>query len=51
MENGMGSGKILLQILCSKKIDDSMNGFNPGNSKKIFDECLNDLEKRGMVKV
>ena len=40
-----------VKLKCSKKIDDSINGFNPGNSKKIFDECLNDLEKRGMVKV
>ena len=40
-----------VKLKCSQKIDDSINGFNPGNSKKIFDECLNDLEKRGMVKV
>jgi len=40
-----------VKLKCSKKIDDSINGVNPGNSKKIFDECLNDLEKRGMVKV
>ena len=40
-----------VKLKCSKKIDDTINGFNPGDSKKIFDKCLKDLEKRGMVKV
>ena len=34
-----------------KKIDDSMNGFDPKNSKKIFDDCLKELVGRGLVKV
>ena len=40
-----------VKLKCSKKIDDTINGFTPGDSKKIFDKCLKDLEKRGMVKV
>ena len=40
-----------VKLKCSKKIDDSMNGFDPKNSKKVFDKCLNELEKRGLVKV
>ena len=40
-----------VKLRCSKKIDDSMNGFDPKNSKKIFDKCLNELEKRGLTKV
>ena len=40
-----------VKLKCSKKIDDSMNGFDPKNSKKVFDNCLHELEKRGLVKV
>ena len=40
-----------VKLKCSKKIDDSMNGFDSKNSKKVFDNCLNELEKRGLVKV
>ena len=34
-----------------KKIDDSINGFDPKISKKIFEKCLKELEKKGLVKV
>ena len=40
-----------VKLKCSKKIDDSMNGFDPKDSKKIFDNCLKELVKRGLVKV
>ena len=40
-----------VKLKCSKKIDDSMNGINPENSRKVFDNCLKELEKRGLVKV
>ena len=40
-----------VKLKCSKKIDDSMNGFDSKNSRKVFDKCLKELEKKGMVKV
>ena len=40
-----------VKLKCSKKIDDSMNGFDPKSSKKIFDNCLKELVERGLVKV
>ena len=40
-----------VKLRCSKKLDDSMNGFDPSESKKVFDACLNELLKRGLVKV
>ena len=40
-----------VKLKCSKKIDDSMNGINSKDSKKIFNNCLKELEKRGLVKV
>ena len=40
-----------VKLKCSKKLDDSMNGFDSSNSKKVFDDCLNELQKRGLVKV
>ena len=40
-----------VKLKCSKKIDDSMNGFDSNNSKKVFDDCINELQKRGLVKV
>ena len=39
-----------VKLRCSKKIDDSLEGFNPEESKKIFNQCLNELEKKGLVK-
>ena len=39
-----------VKLKCSKKIDDSLEGFNPEESKKIFNQCLNELVKKGMVK-
>ncbi len=39
-----------VKLKCSKKIDDSLEGFNPEESKKIFNQCLNELEKKGLVK-
>ena len=39
-----------VKLKCSKKIDDAMDGFDPSESKKIFNQCLKELEKRGLVK-
>ena len=39
-----------VKLKCSKKIDDSLEGINPEESKKIFNQCLNELVKKGMVK-
>ena len=40
-----------VKLKCSKKLDDEMNGFDSSKSKKVFDDCLNELLKRGLVKV
>jgi len=40
-----------VKLRCSKKLDDSMNGFDSSESKKVFNACLNELLKRGLVKV
>ena len=40
-----------VKLRCSKKLDDSMNGFDSNESKKVFDACINELLKRGLVKV
>ncbi len=40
-----------VKLKCSKKIDDALNGIDTTESKKIFNECLTDLESRGLVKV
>ena len=39
-----------VKLKCSKKIDDAMDGFDPDESKKVFNQCLKELEKRGLVK-
>ena len=39
-----------VKLKCSKKIDDAMDGFDPSESKKVFNQCLKELEKRGLVK-
>ena len=40
-----------VKLKCSKKIDDALDGLNPIESKEIFNACLDDLVKRGLVKV
>ena len=40
-----------VKLKCSKKLDDEMNGFDSSKSKKVFDDCLNELLKIGLVKV
>ena len=42
---------IEVKLRCSKKIDDAMEGIDPNASKNIFQKCLTELEKKGMVKV
>jgi len=51
LQDDEGEEMLDVKLKCSKKIDDSMNGFNPKDSRKIFDKCLKELEKRGLVKV
>ena len=51
LQDDEGEEMLDVKLKCSKKIDDAMNGINPENSRKIFDNCLNELEKRGLVKV
>ena len=51
LQDDEGEEMLEVKLKCSKKIDDSMNGFDPKNSKKIFDNCLKDLVRRGLVKV
>jgi len=46
------TGEMLdVKLKCSKKIDDALDGLNPKESKQIFNACLDDLVKRGLVKV
>ena len=42
--------KLEVKLRCSKKIDDAMEGPDPSESKKIFNQCLNELENRGLVR-
>ena len=45
------SGEMLdVKIRCSKKLDDSLDGINPSESKKVLNKCLKELEKKGMVR-
>ena len=45
------TGEMLdVKLKCSKKIDDAMDGFDPEESKEIFDKCLKVLVERGLVK-
>ena len=46
------TGEMLdVKLKCSKKLDDALDGFEPAESKKVFNDCLNDLVNRGLVKV
>ena len=51
LKDDEGEEMLDVKLKCSKKIDDSMNGFDPKNSKEIFDKCLGILMKRGLTKV
>ena len=45
------SGEMLeVKLRCSKKIDDAMEGPDPSESKEIFNQCLKELENRGLVR-
>ena len=45
------TGEMLdVKIRCSKKINDALEGPNPAESKKVFDQCLEELLNRGLVK-
>ena len=37
-----------VKIRCSKKINDAMESPNPKESKKVFDQCLEELVNRGL---
>ena len=39
-----------VKLKCSKKLNDAMEGFEPDESKEVFNKCLKELEKRGLVK-
>tara|TARA_B100001027_G_C16147109_1_gene276367 strand:+ start:378 stop:692 length:315 start_codon:yes stop_codon:yes gene_type:complete len=43
------SGEMLdVKIRCSKKINDAMESPNPNESKRVFDQCLEELVNRGL---
>jgi len=45
------SGELLeVKLRCSKKIDDAMDGIEPGESTEVFTQCLKELENRGLVR-
>ena len=39
-----------VKLKVSKKLDDAMTGFTPKEAKKVMDQVLEDLVKRGLVK-
>ena len=39
-----------VKLKVSKKLDDAMTGFTPKEAKKVMDEVLKELVKRGLVK-
>ena len=51
LQDDEGEEMLEVKLKCSKKIDDSINGFDPKISKKIFEKCLKELEKKGLIKV
>jgi len=45
------TGAILeVKLRCSKKIDDALDGIDPGESNEVFNKCLEELENRGLVR-
>jgi len=45
------TGELLdVKLRCSKKLDDSLDGIDPSESKKVLNKCLKELEKKGMVR-
>ena len=45
------SGELLeVKLRCSKKIDDAMDGIEPGESTEVFTQCLKELENRGLIR-
>ena len=51
LQDDEGEEMLEVKLKCSKKIDDALDGFEPAESKKVFNDCLNDLVNRGLVKV
>ena len=39
-----------VKLKVSKKLDDAMTGFTPKEAKKVMDQVLKELMKRGLVK-
>ena len=46
-----GDDLLDVKLQCSKKLDDAMTGFTPKEAKKVMDEVLKRLMKKGLVKV
>jgi len=40
-----------VKLKVSKKLDDAMTGFTPKEAKKVMDQVLKELMKRGLVKI
>ena len=44
------TGEMLdVKIRCSKKLDDALDGFEPSESEEVFNKCIKELEKKGIV--
>ena len=39
-----------VKLKVSKKLDDAMTGFTPKEAKKVFNQCMEELCKIGLVK-
>ena len=39
-----------VKLKVSKKLDDAMTGFTPKEAKKVMDQVLKELVKRGLIK-
>jgi predicted DNA-binding antitoxin AbrB/MazE fold protein len=45
------TGEMLeVKIRCSKRINDALEGLEPKESRKVFKQCLKELENRGLVR-
>ena len=50
LQDDEGDAMLDVKLKVSKKLDDAMTGFTPKEAKKVFDQCMKELCKIGLVK-